>query len=83
MKNKYMTAFISLFFWWFWLHKFYLWLTLQGFVYLIFFWTCIPLILSFFEFIYFLIIPEKEFNIKYNYDYIKRQKELNDLELNK
>jgi TM2 domain-containing membrane protein YozV len=50
---------------------------------LIFCWTFIPFAISIVEALYFLLIPEKEFDVKYNYDYIMKNKNLNDLQLNK
>ena len=47
-------------------HKFYLGKIAQGFVYLIFFWTFIPAIISFFEFIIYLSMDTEKFNQKYN-----------------
>jgi TM2 domain-containing membrane protein YozV len=40
---------------------------------MVFCWTLIPSLIAFIETIYFLIISEKEFDIKYNADYIMKQ----------
>jgi len=47
-------------------HKFYLGQTGWGVLYLIFFWTWIPSIAAFVEFIMFLLMSEEEFNRKFN-----------------
>lgn len=72
MKNKYITAILAFLLGWFWFHRFYLW-QVRGVLYLIFCWTFIPSLIAFIETIYFLIISEKEFDIKYNADYIIKQ----------
>ena len=83
MRNKYIAFLLSFFFGWVWFHRFYLWNYVIGFLYLIFCWTFIPFAISIVEALYFLLMKEKEFNIKYNYDYIMKNKNLNDLQLNK
>lgn len=47
-------------------HKFYLGQTGLGFLYLIFFWTFIPAIIAFIEFIMYLAMSDATFNQKYN-----------------
>ncbi|MDR1460616.1 MAG: TM2 domain-containing protein [Campylobacteraceae bacterium] len=47
-------------------HKFYLGQTGQGIVYLVFFWTFIPAIIAFIEFIIYLTMSDEAFNAKYN-----------------
>lgn len=47
------------------IHKFYLGQVGLGIVYLLFFWTFIPLIISFVEFILFLVMSDEDFNRKY------------------
>lgn len=47
-------------------HKFYLGKVGQGFLYLIFFWTAIPAIIAFVEFIIFLCQSDETFASKYN-----------------
>jgi TM2 domain-containing membrane protein YozV/ribosomal protein L40E len=46
-------------------HKFYLGQMGLGFIYLIFFWTFIPAIIAFIEFILFLTMSDEVFNQKY------------------
>jgi TM2 domain-containing membrane protein YozV len=48
------------------LHKFYLGQSGLGVIYLIFFWTFIPGIIAFFEFIVLLLMSDDDFNRKYN-----------------
>ena len=48
-------------------HKFYLGQIGLGVVYLLFCWTFIPSIIAFFEFIFFLIMSDDEFNRKYGH----------------
>ena len=81
MKNKYIAFLLSLFLWGIWFHRFYLGFYFVCFLYLIFSFTLIPFIISILEAIYFLILPQKEFDIKYNYDYLIKQKQLQDLQL--
>ena len=50
-------------------HKFYLNQVGMGIVYLIFFWTFIPAIIAFVEFILFLTMSDEEFNRKYGQSY--------------
>ncbi|NLH40115.1 MAG: TM2 domain-containing protein [Elusimicrobia bacterium] len=47
-------------------HKFYLGSTKLGILYLIFFWTGIPLLIGFIEGIIYLTMSTEEFNAKYN-----------------
>lgn len=47
-------------------HKFYLGKSGQGFLYLLFCWTFIPVFVSVFELIQLTFMSEDEFNIKYN-----------------
>jgi TM2 domain-containing membrane protein YozV len=49
------------------MHKFYLGETGKGILYMVFFWTLIPGILAFVEFIMFLTMRDEEFNRKYGY----------------
>ena len=81
MKNKYIAFLLSLFLGGIGFHRFYLWFYFVWFLYLIFSFTLIPFIISILEAIYFLILPQKEFDIKYNYDYLIKQKQLQDLQL--
>jgi TM2 domain-containing membrane protein YozV len=48
-------------------HKFYLRQTSWGVIYLLFFWTLIPVLVSFVETIMLILMSESEFNRRYNY----------------
>ncbi len=48
-------------------HKFYLGQTGKGLLYLAFFWTAIPAVISMIEFILYLIMSDEEFDRKYGY----------------
>ncbi len=48
------------------IHRFYLGQTGLGFVYLLFFWTGVPFVISIIDFITFLTMSEAGFNLKYN-----------------
>lgn len=76
MKNRYLAAFLAFILWWVWLHKFYLWKFWQGIVYILFCWTGIPMIIAFVECIYYIAISDKEFDIRYNADYIRNKRDL-------
>jgi TM2 domain-containing membrane protein YozV len=66
MKDKSSAAILALFLGGIGVHRFYLNQIGLGFLYLIFCWTFIPMIISFFDFIFFLAMDEKKFNSKYN-----------------
>ena len=66
MKNKVVAALFAFFLGWLGVHKFYLGETGMGILYLIFFWTAIPRIVSFIEGIIYLCTPDRVFNAKYN-----------------
>jgi len=67
MKRKYIASLIALFFGWFGAHRFYIGKPLSGILYLIFFWTTIPLTISIIESIYFLTINNERFERMYNF----------------
>ncbi len=46
-------------------HKFYLGRPIQGILYLLFFWTAIPAVIAFIEFIIYLINSDEDFARKY------------------
>jgi TM2 domain-containing membrane protein YozV len=48
-------------------HKFYLGKNVEGVLYLIFFWTCIPALIAFFEFLGLCFMSDREFNARFNY----------------
>ncbi|WP_372887662.1 NINE protein [Psychrobacter sp.] len=64
-KSKGVAALLALFLGGFGIHKFYLGQTLWGVLYLLFFWTFIPAIISFFEAIILLFMNETEFNKRF------------------
>lgn len=72
MKNKTTAAILSLLFGGLGFHKFYLNKTGIGLIYLIFFWTYIPLIIGIIEFFILLNMNKKEFDKKYNNAYLNR-----------
>lgn len=64
-KNKIVAALLAFFLGGFGAHKFYLGQVGLGILYLIFFWTMIPFIVAFIEFILFLVMSDQEFNRKF------------------
>jgi TM2 domain-containing membrane protein YozV/ribosomal protein L40E len=66
-KSKIAAALLAFFLGGFGIHKFYLGQVGLGFLYLIFFWTFIPAIIAFIEFIIFLTMSDEVFNNKYGY----------------
>ena len=73
MKNKTLAAFLAFFLGYIGVHKFYLGETFAGVLYLLFFWTMIPGVIAFFEFIGLLVMSEQSFDAKYNYNYLLGQ----------
>lgn len=65
-KNKYVAAVLAFFLGGFGAHHFYLGNPGIGVLYLLFCWTLIPAIIAFIEFIVFLVMPENEFDSRYN-----------------
>lgn len=66
MKSKNTASFLALFLGGIGIHRFYLGQTAKGVFSIIFFWTYIPLFISLIDFIIFITMSEKKFNIKYN-----------------
>lgn len=64
-KSRIAAALLALFLGGIGIHKFYLGKVGQGFLYLIFFWTFIPGIVAFVEFIIYLCISDEEFARRY------------------
>jgi len=64
--NKLTAALLAIFLGFFGAHKFYLGKTIQGFFYLILFWTGLPLILGFLEGLVYLSTTQEDFDRKYN-----------------
>lgn len=66
-KSKIAAALLAFFLGGFGVHKFYLGQIGLGVVYLLFFWTFIPAIIAFIEFIILLTMSDETFNQKYGY----------------
>lgn len=64
-NSKIAAALFAFFLGWAGGHKFYLGQVGLGFLYLLFFWTGIPALISLIEFILFLTMSDEEFNRKY------------------
>lgn len=64
-KTKMAAALLALFLGGFGAHKFYLGKVGMGILYLLFFWTLIPSLIAFIEFILFLTMTEETFSKKY------------------
>ncbi len=65
-RNRITAAFLAFFAGWIGAHKFYLGKPMLGVVYLLFFWTLIPMIASIVDFIVLLSMDDAGFNLKYN-----------------
>jgi TM2 domain-containing membrane protein YozV len=65
-KNKFIAAILAFFLGGFGVHHFYLGNAAFGVLYLLFCWTLIPAIIAFIEFIVFLVMPERDFDARYN-----------------
>jgi TM2 domain-containing membrane protein YozV len=64
-KSRTTAALLALFLGGIGVHKFYLGRIGQGFLYLIFFWTFIPAIVAFVEFIIYICMSDEAFSAKY------------------
>ena len=64
-KNKTVAALLALFLGGIGIHKFYLGKTGRGILYLLFFWTGIPMIIGFISALKLFIMSEREFAEKY------------------
>lgn len=64
-KNKIVAALLAIFLGSFGIHKFYLGRNGQGIIYLLFFWTWIPLILGLIDGIHYLVLSDESFSEKY------------------
>ena len=73
MKEKTVTALLALFLGFIGIHRFYLGQTVKGLIYLIFFWTFIPAIISFIEAIIFFTMDQQTFDAKYNTKSLQNQ----------
>ena len=67
MRNRTAAILICFFGGYFGIHKFYLGNNVQGILYLIFSWTFIPAIISFFDFLGLCFMSDREFDAKFNY----------------
>jgi TM2 domain-containing membrane protein YozV len=67
MKNRGMAIVIAFLFGWVGFHKFYLGKSGQGFMYLLFFWTWIPAILTIIDVLRLVAMGEQKFNETYNH----------------
>jgi TM2 domain-containing membrane protein YozV len=67
MRNRTAAILICFFGGYFGIHKFYLGKTIAGIIYLVFCWTCIPGIISFFEFLGLCFMSDREFDARFNY----------------
>lgn len=70
MKSKTTATILCFFLGGFGIHYFYLGQTAKGVLCLLFFWTFIPSILAFIDFIGFLLMSDETFNQKYNLTHI-------------
>lgn len=66
-KNRIAAALFAFFLGGFGAHKFYLGQTGAGIVYLLLFWTAIPALIAFVEFILFLTMTDEAFGKKYDF----------------
>ncbi|OCA80331.1 hypothetical protein BBH99_04380 [Chryseobacterium contaminans] len=66
MKSKSTTALLAFFLGGLGIHRFYLGQNVKGIFYLVFCWTFIPTLISFFDFFVFIFMSESSFNYKYN-----------------
>lgn len=66
MKNRTTAAILAFFLGGIGVHRFYLGQMLYGFLSLLFFWTLIPSLIAFIDFIIFLTMTDAAFNQKYN-----------------
>ena len=68
MRTRTAALLICFFGGYFGIHKFYLGQNVQGVLYLIFSWTFIPGIISFFEFLGLCFMSDRQFEATYNYN---------------
>jgi TM2 domain-containing membrane protein YozV len=77
MKNKTTAALLAFFLGGIGIHRFYLGQMGLGILHLLFCWTFIPVVISFIDFIIFLIMDEDKFNNKYNHGKVYSQAGVN------
>lgn len=88
MKNKTTATLLAFFLGGFGIHQFYLKKNLKGVIYFLFFWTWIPAIIGFIDFIILLAMNQEKFDLKYNngetsntsFNFGKRKQIINGLE---
>ena len=66
MRNKVTAALLALFLGSIGVHKFYLGQNFAGIMYLLFFWTGLPAIIAFFEFLGLILMSDRVFDAQYN-----------------
>ncbi|AZB00690.1 TM2 domain-containing protein [Chryseobacterium joostei] len=66
MKSKFTATILALFLGGLGIHRFYLGQNIKGILYLLFFWTFVPALIAFFDFLIFITMSEERFNYKYN-----------------
>ncbi|MGT2396663.1 TM2 domain-containing protein [Enterobacter roggenkampii] len=64
-KSKFVALLLCLFFGWMGGHKFYLGRKGAGTIYLLLFWTSLPMMISFFEFFFLLFMKQRDFEKLY------------------
>lgn len=67
MKNRGIAIVLALFLGWLGVHRFYLGRIGSGFLYLLFFWTYIPFLISLIEVVRLALMNEDTFHTKYSY----------------
>jgi TM2 domain-containing membrane protein YozV len=77
MKNKNVAILLAFFLGWSGIHKFYLGEKVAGVLYFVFFWSFIPSIFAFLDFIGLLLMSEERFNALYNGQYYLKPQEQN------
>lgn len=65
-KNRIIAALLAIFLGAFGVHKFYLGKVSWGITYLLLSWTAIPMIIGIFEGIFYLLMSDKSFELKYS-----------------
>lgn len=71
MKNRITSAILAFFLGGIGVHRFYLGQGGLGILYLLFCWTFVPLVVSFIDFLAFLLMSDDAFNMKYNRTFIQ------------
>lgn len=76
MKNKVSAALLALFLGSIGVHKFYLGQNFAGIMYLLFFWTGVPAIIAFFEFLGLMLMSDRAFEAQYNHRFLPYQNQM-------